>query len=223
MVLILIIMVLELQLKLIMIRFCKVKVKNDTKCAATAEHMFGCCQADNNVLFLTLGTGIGGAYIYQGNLMTGSIFEGFEFGHMIIRENGLECKCGKKGCFEKYASMKAFKTNLRNALSIDEKTSGKELFNILRENKQGNKNYDIIENVVIEFIQNLAIGISNLINIFEPEMIGIGGSFVFFEEVLLDRLKKEIITTNLLFNQRKDIDIKTATLGNDAGIIGAVL
>ena len=68
--------------------------------------------------------------------------------------------------------------NLRNALGVDEKTSGKELFNILRDNKQENKDYEIIENVVIEFIQNLAIGISNLVNIFEPEMIGIGGSFI---------------------------------------------
>ena len=200
-----------------------IKIRNDAKCAAIAENEYGCLKNSTRSVFLTLGTGIGGAVIIDNKLLNTGSLPGCEIGHMVIEKNGILCNCGKQGCFERYASMKAFKTNLRNALGVDEKTSGKELFNILRDNKQENKDYEIIENVVIEFIKNLAIGISNLVNIFEPEMIGIGGSFVFFEEVLLDRLKKEMTTTKLLFNPRNSIDVKTATLGNDAGIIGAVL
>ena len=200
-----------------------IKIRNDAKCAAIAENEYGCLRNSTRSVFLTLGTGIGGAVIIDNKLLNTGDLPGCEIGHMVIEKNGILCNCGKKGCFERYASMKAFKTNLRNALGVDEKISGKELFNILRDNKQENKNYEIIENVVIEFIKNLAIGISNLVNIFEPEIIGIGGSFVFFEEVLLDRLKKEMTTTKLLFNPRNSIDIKTATLGNDAGIIGSVL
>ena len=64
---------------------------------------------------------------------------------------------------------------------------------------------------------------ANLINIFEPEAIGIGGSFVYFEEVLLERLKQKLLSKNLLFNPRKEIILKTAMLGNDAGMIGAIL
>ena len=155
-------------------------------------------------------------------LDTGSL-PGTEFGHMVIQKNGIECKCGKKGCFEKYASMKAFKDNLRTILGVDEKTRGQELLDIIRKNKQGDDNYEAIENVIQEYIENLAIGISNLINIFEPEAVGLGGSFVYFEDVLLDRLKQELLKPNMLFNKRDNIIVEPAILENDAGIIGAIL
>lgn len=142
---------------------------------------------------------------------------------MSIEKDGILCKCGRKGCFEKYASMKILKDNLRKALGYDEKVSGKELFEIIRSNTPESKNYDIIEKILKQYIEDLSIGIANLINIFEPEAIGIGGSFVYFEEVLLNRLKAEIISKNILFNPRENIIVKTAILENDAGIIGATL
>ena len=119
--------------------------------------------------------------------------------------------------------MKVLKDNLRNVLSLDETTSGVELLEIMKENRLGNKDYEIIEKVVSEFIENLRIGIQNLIYIFEPEIIGIGGSFVYFEEVLLPRLREEIARVNETDEERQCIRIETAVLGNDAGIIGAVL
>ena len=97
------------------------------------------------------------------------------------------------------------------------------MLEIIRTNKQGNENYEKIEEVVEEFIENLSNGIANLIDIFEPEAISIGGSFVYFEEVLLERLKNKLLEPNILFNKRNDIIIETAILGNDAGIIGATL
>lgn len=198
-----------------------IKIRNDAKCAALAENQYGCLKKYTRSAFLTLGTGIGGAIIIDNKLLNTGFLPGCEFGHMIIQKNGLQCKCGRMGCFEKYASMKALKNNLRNALGYDEKKRGQELFDIIRNNTKENDNYDVIENIVQDFIENLAIGISNIILIFEPEVIGIGGSFVYFEEVLLPRLKAELLKMNIL-GEYRDIKIETAILGNDAGIIGAV-
>lgn len=200
-----------------------IKIKNDTKCAAIAENIYGALRDYNSGIFLTLGTGIGGAIIINNKLLEVGELPGCEFGHMIIQKNGLQCNCGKKGCFEKYASMKAFKDNLRNVLNLDEKTSGKDLLDIIRRNPQGSENFNKINKVIEEYIDNLSIGISNLINIFEPEAVVIGGSFVFYEEIFMNRLKEKILNNSLLFNQRKEIIIQTAILGNDAGLIGSTL
>lgn len=164
-----------------------------------------------------------GAVIINNELLDTGDLPGCEIGHMVIEKDGLECNCGKRGCFEKYASMKAFKNNLRKALGYDETFSGKELLALIKNTNKENNNYRIIQKVKKEFIENLALGISNLVNIFEPEAIGIGGSFVYFEEVLLNDLKEELLTKNLLFNPRKEINIQTAVLGNEAGIIGSIL
>ena len=209
----------ELQKKINM----PIKIKNDAKCAAIAESKYGSLKDYKRVLFLTLGTGIGGAVVINNKLLDTGDLPGCEIGHMVIEKNGLECNCGRKGCFEKYASMKAFKNNLRRALGYDETFSGKELLAIIKNTKKEEKKYKIIEKIKREYIENLSIGIANLVNIFEPEAIGIGGSFVYFGEILLDDLKKELVTENLLFNPRKDINIQTAVLGNEAGIIGAIL
>lgn len=200
-----------------------IKIRNDAKCAALAENIYGCLKLYNRSVFLTLGTGIGGAVMIDHKLLDTGSLPGCEIGHMSIEKDGILCGCGRKGCFERYASMKALKDKLRKVLGYDEKVSGKELFEIIRSNNPANKDYDIIEKIIKEYIEDLSVGIANLINLFEPEAIGIGGSFVYFEEVLLDRLKEELLSKKLLFNPRKEIVIKTAVLGNDAGIIGATL
>lgn len=200
-----------------------IQIRNDAKCAAIAENVYGALKSYDRSIFLTLGTGIGGAVIIHNALLDTGALPGCEFGHMIIEKNGKECKCGKKGCWEKYASMKAFKDSLREILGVDEKTSGKELLDILRKNDKNNPKYMQINKLIEEYIQYLSIGISNLINIFEPEAIGIGGSFVYYEEIFLKTLKKTLLEKNLLFNERKEIVIQTAILDNDAGMIGATL
>ena len=200
-----------------------IKIKNDAKCAALAENTYGSLKNYSRSIFLTLGTGIGGAAIINNELLNTGELPGMEVGHMVIQKDGIVCNCGSHGCFERYASMKTLKNNLREALGLDETTRGEELLDMIRNNTEENQNYEIIENVVNEFIENLSIGISNLVNLFEPEAIVIGGSFVFFEDVLLDRLKKCLREAKYLFNQRDEIIIKPAVLGNDAGIIGASL
>ena len=200
-----------------------IKIRNDAKCAALAESKYGALKKYNRVVFMTLGTGIGGAVIINGKLLDAGEYPGCEFGHLVIKENGLECNCGRKGCFEKYGSMRAFKDNLRNELGLEDKTSGKELMAILKNTTKESKDYAKIEKVRKQYIRDLSVGITNLVNIFEPEAIGIGGSFVYFSEALLDDIKELIIKENMLFNSRKEINIQTAVLGNEAGIIGAIL
>lgn len=200
-----------------------IQIRNDAKCAALAENQYGILKDVQRSLFLTLGTGIGGAVIIHDQLLDTGNLPGCEIGHMVIKKDGILCSCGRKGCFEKYASMKAFKDNLRKVLGVDEKVSGKELLMILKNNTKEKQEYEAIEKVKKEFIEDLSIGLANLINIFEPEAIGIGGSFVYFEEVLLEELKNALLHKNLLFNPRKELTIQTAVLGNEAGIIGAIL
>lgn len=142
---------------------------------------------------------------------------------MVIEKEGIPCQCGRNGCFERYASMKVFKNNLRESLHLDETTRGEELLEMLRRNSPESKDYELIEKVVCQYIKDLNTGIQNLISIFEPEVIGIGGSFVYFEDVLLERLKSALQELNKMDEQRKSIKIVPAVLGNDAGIIGAVL
>lgn len=200
-----------------------IMIRNDAKCAAIAENKYGCLKQCKRSIFLTLGTGIGGAVIINNELLDTGNLPGCEFGHMIIEKDGLLCSCGKFGCWQQYASMKALKDNLRKALGCGEKTDSKQLLNILRNTKKEDKSFTIINNIIEEYIENLAIGISNLINIFEPEIIGIGGSFVYFKDILLNKLENKLLKDNLLFNSRNDMKIQTAILENDAGIIGSTL
>lgn len=194
-----------------------IKIINDAKSAAIAENKIGALKEYKRSVFLTLGTGIGGAVIINNELLDTGDVSGCEFGHMIIQKDGIKCNCGKNGCFEKYASMKALKTNLRTALGLDENTRGQELLDMIRKNTDN----DVINKIVEEYIEYLSIGISNLINIFEPEAISIGGSFVYFADVLLEKLKNNIQKKKYLFNNRTELIIVPAALGNDAGMIGA--
>ena len=198
-----------------------IKLQNDAKCAAMAEVEYGCLQGYASSIFLTLGTGIGGAAILDGKLLEGKCFSGYEFGHMTIDINGEQCRCGKKGCFELYGSMKSFKRNFKEKLGLSQYTHSEQILELLKYDKVLEKNDERINQAIEEYVESLAIGISNLINIFEPEAIGIGGSFAYFEDYLLEKLKQKLLNSNLLFNPRNDIIIKTAILKNDAGIIGA--
>ena len=93
-------------------------LKNDVKCSALCEKNIGSLKEYDNCLFMTLGTGIGGAYFYKNEMVTPNKYQGFEIGHMIIDKNGEECKCGNKGCFEQCASMRVFRDKIEKKTSI---------------------------------------------------------------------------------------------------------
>ena len=191
------------------------KIKNDAKCAALGEYEYEIKDSTKKILFLTLGTGIGGAFIYDGKLLEGGSFEGYEFGHMTIKENGILCRCGKKGCFEKYGSILCFKEKIQNRLNLSADISGPDL------RKEIAKHEEKVKDIQEEYIKDLNLGLSNLINIFEPDIIIIGGGFARYDYMLLDKLKNSLLTSGLLFNKRDNLDLRVAKLGNDAGVVGA--
>jgi len=195
-----------------------IKLRNDAKCAALAEKEYGSLKKSEDALFLTLGTGVGGAVFLNGILLKPKMYEGFEIGHIVIKKDGIKCNCGRKGCFEKYASMKALKDTIQREYSKND-LAGKEIKELIDEEIETEKMQKIID----EYVSNLSLGIANLINIFEPERISIGGSFVYYKDILLPKLEEAIKGKKATFNGRQDIKIVLAKLKNDAGIIGATL
>ncbi len=193
-------------------------LRNDAKCAAIAEKEYGSLKKYDDAVFLTVGTGIGGAVYLGGKLLKPKKYEGFEIGHMVIEKDGIKCNCGRHGCFEKYASMKAFKEAIQREFKV-ENLAGKEIRDLLNDAENREKAQEIID----EYTENLSIGLANLINIFEPEVISIGGGFIYFEELLLDKLTQKLHEKNMLFNDQAVPKIITAKLKNDAGIIGSVI
>lgn len=196
----------------------KVKLRNDAKCSALAEQKYGELAGFENSVFLCIGTGIGGAVIYNGKLLEAKGLPGFEFSHTIIQKNGKLCNCGKRGCFEVYASLKRFKEEVSNEFNLNT-MDGEKIREFILQNAQDIRLRYMLNN----YIQDLSIGISNIINIFEPEAICLGGSFAEYKDIFYEPLKRTLLDGNLLFNKRDDIILKLAKLKNDAGIIGATI
>ena len=225
------------------------QINNDSKAAGVAEMEYGALRKYKDAVFLCLGTGIGSAVFLNGKLLKANKNIGFELGHMIIDKNGLKCNCGKRGCFETYCSIKRFKENIANILNLKE-SSSEEIKEILEKmmitdkngkdsiliNLLGNETSIVygklciseqdvlrVREVVEQYISDLIIGLSNIIEIFEPEAICLGGSFVFFKNIFYNKLVEEMNKRKYVFNKDNLPKIILAELKNDAGIIGAVL
>lgn len=144
--------------------------------------------------------------ILNGNLYTGSTGIAGELGHMVIEKEGLECSCGRRGCFEKYASISAL-------LKMTDTENLKEAFYLIEKNTN-------IQNVFENYIENLSEGLANIINIYDPEMLVIGGGLSEFEDKFMYQLKSKLVSK--IYNKYTyDFNLKVASLKNDAGIIGA--
>ena len=195
------------------------QIKNDSKCAALAEKHYGNMRDYEDCVFICIGTGIGGAAFLKGELLVPKRFSGFEFGHMIINKGGRQCSCGKRGCFETYASIRAFRNKVAEVLDIDNDFSGQYLREQLLD-----FNNEKVKEVVDQFIEDLSTGICNLIDMFEPEIVVLGGSFSYYEgNPVYDRLLEKIKDKNSRFNSMAMPKIELAKLKNDAGIIGATI
>lgn len=191
-------------------------IKNDGKCAAIAEKKYGSMKEFDDCVFLCLGTGIGGAAFLDSKLLKPKKHSGFEIGHMIIEKDGKLCKCGNRGCFETYCSMKRLKEKINREINKEHMES-RDLLIFLKENSENEK----IKEIIKEYIENLNIGLSNIINLLEPQCITLGGGFVHFKDILWNDLELEFKKAKYLFNKEDIPVIKLAKLGNDAGIIGA--
>lgn len=192
-----------------------IQLTNDAKCAGIAVKKYGELQEYDNCIFLTIGTGIGGAVFWNGELLKPKKYPGFEMGHMVIqKENGKACKCGRNGCFEQYCSITALKKAIREEYKLKEMT-GKQLYEWMQERTKEEKMKKIVEH----YLNDVAIGLANLINIFEPEAIGIGGSFAYYETMFFPVLEEKL--KHLLYNQEMPKIIFTK-IKNDAGMLGAI-
>lgn len=190
-----------------------VRVANDADCAALGETIAGAGKNYKDVLLLTLGTGVGGGLVMDGRIYEGSGIGGSEAGHMVIVDNGELCTCGRKGCLEAYASATAL---IREAKRVaDKELKPEEIF-------AGAAAGDtLLKKVVEDYIRWLGTGIVNLVNIFRPQLVLIGGGVSAQKEVLLAPLREMIKNQSFGGTKAQLPELKIAELGNDAGMIGA--
>jgi glucokinase len=196
-----------------------IKMRNDGKCAALAEKYYGAMKEFEDCVFINIGTGIGGAVFMDGKLLEPKRYSGFEIGHMIVNKGGRKCSCGKQGCLEAYASIKALKNKVTETLDMDNDISGQ----YLREELLIKNDPRVQEDLDI-FLEYLKTGICNLIDIFEPEVVCFGGSFSYYEgNPIYDKLIEKINEPKSTFNDGEKPKFVFAKFKNDAGIIGATL
>ncbi len=192
-----------------------IKLSNDAKCAGLCEKRYGALRKYKDAIFMCLGTGIGGAVFMDGKMLKPKRYLGMELGHMTIKKDGIECSCGRKGCFEVYASMKRLREKIAKRLNISEELNGEIIFEIAK------RNTEKIEDIIEEFAKNLVEGITNIVNIFEPEIICIGGSYVYHTDILEEKVKKALKEARTY--NKETPQIVTAQFENNSGIIGATL
>ena len=205
----------------------KFYLENDANAAAYGEYIAGAGKGSNHFVAITLGTGVGSGIIIDGKILSGSNHAGGEMGHSVIVMNGEKCTCGRHGCWEAYASATALinqtkqamirypESKMWNLCESIENVSGKTAFDAA---KQGDT---AAQMVVDRYIEYIAVGIANVVNAFQPDMVCIGGGVSKEGDLLVKPIKQIVNGENFARNVTKDVVIKTATLGNDAGIIGA--
>lgn len=204
-----------------------VYLTNDANAAALGESYMGAGKDYDNIVLVTLGTGVGGGIVLDGKLYEGGHSAGAEIGHTVIRMNGEKCTCGRRGCLEAYASATALIRQTRNAIkkhpeSIMRKLSesaesvnGKTPFDAMR---AGDKT---AKKVVNGYIRYLGEGIADLVNVFRPDAVLVGGGICAEGDTLMKPLKKAVESRMFGGTAYAPVEILAATLGNDAGIYGA--
>ena len=204
---------------------CAVQLDNDANCAALGEATAGAAKGARNMLMVTLGTGVGGGIIIDGKLYTGCNGIAGEIGHIVIQRDGEPCGCGRKGCLEAYASAASFVKFAERALA-----EGRE--SILQKNA-GHLDAKMICDAVDagdalarelfdEYCADLSSGLASFINIFQPESIVLGGGLAGYGEKLLEPLRRLTLPQTCRSDAR-NTEIVCASLGNDAGLIGAAM
>lgn len=187
-------------------------LENDVNCAALGEKWLGAGKGEDNFLCLTIGTGIGGGIVLNGDVFRGNTCVAGEFGHIQIVKNGVQCLCGKKGCYERYASATALVRMAKERTGED--LNGKEIFD--RE-KAG---IPVFTELVKDWVDYFTDGLSTIIYIFNPPLIVVGGGVTKQGDYLLEKINKSL-SEKLGINFKKNLSVKFAELGNNAGMLGA--
>lgn len=208
----------------------KTILENDANAAAFGEYRAGALRGAKIAVAITLGTGVGSGIIIDGKILAGSNFAGGEMGHTVIRSHGRPCTCGRSGCWEAYASASGLILTTREAMEQDKSSAmwqvahgdlknvdGRTAFQAMRQGDASAKA------VVDAYIDDLACGVTNCINIFQPDILCIGGGVSNEGDPLMVPLKKLVAKQVYSMNAKKQTAICRAQLGNDAGILGAAL
>lgn len=197
-------------------------VINDANAAALGEVWTGAAKGRKNVVVVTIGTGVGGGVIVDGKILLGR--DGFagEIGHMPILISGELCSCGNRGCLERYGSTSALVREVRKAIRegriselAEEDVNGRRIFELAA---QGD--YVILQ-IMERWIECIAAGIVGLVHIFNPELILIGGGVSAQEEYFIQPLREKV-KGSVMPHFARDLDLRAAALGNEAGMSGAV-
>ncbi|MGN1316538.1 MAG: ROK family protein [Acutalibacteraceae bacterium] len=205
-------------------------LENDANAAALGEAVAGCGNGVKNFVAVTLGTGVGSGIIIDGKIYRGSNFCGGEMGHMVINVDGIPCNCGRKGCWEKYASATALVSQAVEAMEGNKdsllwktcdgdlnQVDGRSIFAAL------DLGDEVAQAVIDRYLYYVAVGIANIINALQPETICVGGGISGQGEKILKPIREIVKSERYSVYADKQAAIVPAALGNDAGIIGAAL
>ena len=192
---------------------CPVRIANDADCAALGEAVAGAGKDYSDVVMFTLGGGVGGGIILNGQVFEGGIMGGSEVGHQVVRVNGRRCTCGRKGCLEAYVSVPAL---IRSA----EEATGRRmtLEEIFRGASKGNID---LQEIVEQYEQMLGTGIVNIVNMFRPQMILLGGTMSAYAPSMTGAIRMMMETDCFGGVHGMIPEIAVAELGSNAGMIGA--
>lgn len=187
---------------------------NDANCAALGEYMLSDIKPDSFV-FVTLGTGVGGGIITGGRILRGINSAAGEIGHIVIVKDGEKCNCGRRGCWERYASVSALVRQTKNA-GFTGNVTGRTVF---EERLKGNK---LADEVLYNWLSYVAEGICDMVNIFQPDEIVIGGGVSYEGDIILEPVKKFVEENSMTDTaDEKRPRIRISRLFNDAGVVGA--
>ena len=202
-----------------------VRIANDANVAALGETLFGCGKDYNNTVLITLGTGVGGGIVLGGKLYEGNRSAGAEIGHTVIAMGGEQCTCGRRGCFEAYASATALIRDTKRAMTVQKDSKMWEVGSLDEVNGATAFKYMDVDatakEVVDHYIEALACGITNIANELRPEALILGGGICAEGERLTKPLQKHLDRDIFGGEDGPAVKILTATLGNRAGILGA--
>lgn len=204
-----------------------VEMTNDANAAALGESIFGSGKEYNDVVMLTLGTGVGSGIIINKKIFDGHLHQGAEIGHMVIKANGRKCGCGRRGCLETYASASALIKITEEELKKNKDTLMHEIAKDMGKidaripfiaAKKGDK---VGVRIIRNYVRDLSEGILNICNIFRPEAVILSGGVANQGEYLIEKIRVYLKKHNYGMYNSPFVDVRQASLGYDSGKIGA--